>query len=59
MQLTSKKLPKKSNPIAREVRTPKYKQRIVKNKTIYSRKEEKEWAPTKGLLKMLKELKGV
>ena len=50
---------KKSNPMAKEVRTPKYKQRIVKNKTIYSRKEEKEWAPTKGLLKMLKELKGV
>jgi|TARA_Y100000034_G_scaffold78243_1_gene94064 hypothetical protein len=53
MQLTSKKLPKKSNPMAREVRTPQYKQRIVKNKTIYSRKEEKKWTPTKGLLKML------
>tara|TARA_R100000789_G_C2899578_1_gene119946 strand:+ start:103 stop:270 length:168 start_codon:yes stop_codon:yes gene_type:complete len=53
MQLTSKKLPKKSNPMAKEVRTPKYKQRIVKNKTIYSRKEEKDWTPTTGLLKML------
>ena len=44
---------KKSNPMAREVRTPKYKQRIVKNKTVYNRKAEKEWTPTKGLLKML------
>ena len=53
MQLTSKKLPKKSNPMAKEVRTPKYRQRKVKDKTIYNRKEEKEWTPTKGLLKML------
>jgi hypothetical protein len=44
---------KKSNPMAKEVRTPQYKQRIVKNKTVYSRKEEKNWTPTKGLLKML------
>ena len=29
---------KKQNPIAKEVRTPKYKQRIVKDKTIYDRK---------------------
>ena len=53
MQLTSKKLPKKSNPMAKEVRTPKYRQRKEADKTIYNRKEEKEWAPTKGLLKML------
>ena len=44
---------KKSNPIAREVRTPKYKQRIVDNKTIYNRKDERDWTPTKGLLQML------
>ena len=44
---------KKSNPIAKEVRTPKYKQRVVKDKTVYSRKDEKDWTPTKGLLKML------
>ena len=44
---------KKSNPIAREVRTPKYKQRIVKNKMIYNRKYDKIWTSTEGLLKML------
>ena len=46
---------KKSNPIAKEVRTPKYKQRIVDTKTIYNRKDERDWTPTKGLLQMLKE----
>ncbi len=30
---------KKQNPIAKEVRTPKYKQRIVKDKTVYDRKK--------------------
>ena len=30
---------KKQNPIAKEVRTPKYMQRIVKDKTIYDRKK--------------------
>ena len=30
---------KKQNPMAKEVRTPKYKQRIVKDKTIYDRKK--------------------
>ena len=30
---------KKQNPIAKEVRTPRYKQRIVKDKTIYDRKQ--------------------
>ena len=44
---------KKSNPIAKEVRTPKYKQRIVDNKTVYNRKNERDWTPTKGLLQML------
>ena len=44
---------KKSNPIARAVRTPKYKQRIVDNKTVYNRKDERDWTPTKGLLQML------
>ena len=29
---------KKQNPMAKEVRTPKYKQRIVKDKTVYDRK---------------------
>ena len=46
---------KKSNPIAKAVRTPKYKQKIVNNKTIYNRKDEGGWTPTKGLLQMLKE----
>ena len=45
---------KKPNPIAREVRTTKYKQRIVGSKTIYNRKDERDWTPTKGLLQMLK-----
>jgi hypothetical protein len=30
---------KKQNPMAKEVRTPKYKQRIVKDKTVYDRKQ--------------------
>ena len=30
---------RKKNPVAKEVRTPKYKQRIVKDKTIYDRKK--------------------
>ena len=30
---------RKKNPVAKEVRTPKYKQRIVKDKTIYDRKQ--------------------
>jgi len=30
---------KKQNPIAKEVRTPKYKQRIIKDKTVYDRKK--------------------
>ena len=30
---------KKRNPIAKEVRTPKYRQRIVKDKTVYDRKK--------------------
>ena len=34
---------KKQNPIAKEVRTPKYRQRIVKDKTVYNRKKDDEW----------------
>jgi hypothetical protein len=30
---------RKKNPVAKEVRTPKYKQRIVKDKTVYDRKK--------------------
>ena len=44
---------KKSNPVAKELKTSKYRQRKVKDKTIYNRKDEKDWTPTKGLLKML------
>ena len=32
---------KKSNPIAKDLRTPKYKQRQLKNKKFYNRKKEK------------------
>ena len=44
---------KKSNPIAKELRTSKYKQRRTRNKMIYNRKDEEVWTPIKGLLKML------
>ena len=44
---------KKSNQIAKEVRTPKYKQRIEDNKNVYNRKDESDWTTTKGLLQML------
>ena len=44
---------KKSNPVAKELKTSKYRQRKVKDRTIYNRKDEKDWTPTKGLLKML------
>ena len=30
------------NPYAKEVRTPKYKQRVIKSKKIYSRKNKNE-----------------
>jgi len=31
---------KKSNPIAKDLKTPKYKQRSVKSKKIYNRKKK-------------------
>ena len=31
----------KTNPVAKEVRTPQYKQRVIKNKKVYSRKNFK------------------
>ena len=33
---------KKQNPIAKELRTPKYRKRVVKDKTIYDRKRDEE-----------------
>tara|TARA_B100000579_G_scaffold119883_1_gene96484 strand:- start:145 stop:267 length:123 start_codon:yes stop_codon:yes gene_type:complete len=36
----NKKNNKKPNPIAKELRSPKYKQRTVKNKKVYSRKKK-------------------
>ena len=36
----NKKNNKKQNPIAKELRSPKYKQRAVKNKKVYSRKKK-------------------
>jgi len=35
-----KKKQKKSNPIAKDLRTPKYKQRSVKSKKIYNRRKK-------------------
>jgi len=35
---------KKSNPVAKELRTPKYKQRSIKSKKVYDRKNmSKVW----------------
>ena len=35
---------KKSNPVAKELRTPKYKQRSIKSKKVYDRKNmSKAW----------------
>jgi len=39
---------KKKNPVAKELRTPRYKSQKIKSKKNYSRKED-----TVGLLKML------
>jgi len=38
--MSVKKKIKKQNPIAKDLRQPKYKQRVVKNKKIYSRKKK-------------------
>ena len=35
-----KKNKKKQNPIAKDLRTPKYKKRTVKSKKIYNRKKK-------------------
>ena len=37
--MKSKKNPKKSNPMAKELRSPKYKKRMIKNKKAYNRKK--------------------
>ena len=38
--IKKKKKQKKSNPIAKDLRSPKYKQRSVKSKKIYNRKKK-------------------
>tara|TARA_B100002052_G_scaffold281748_1_gene291085 strand:- start:609 stop:737 length:129 start_codon:yes stop_codon:yes gene_type:complete len=40
--MTIKKKIKKRNPFAQELKLPKYKQRIVKNKKTYTRKGTKK-----------------
>ena len=35
-----KKTKKKQNPVAKDLRTPKYKQQTVKSKKIYNRKKK-------------------
>ena len=40
--MKSKKNSKKSNPMAKELRSPKYKQRTVKSKKAYTRKGNKK-----------------
>ena len=47
---------KKKNPIAKDLRTSKYRQRKVKDKTLYDRKRD-VWTSTQGLLKMLETMK--
>ena len=37
---------KKQNPIAKDLRTPKYKPRVVKDKTKYDRKNDKRQSIT-------------
>ena len=39
--LKNKKKQKKLNPIAKDLGTPKYRMRVVKNKKIYNRKKKK------------------
>ena len=57
MNLMSLKTPyKKQNPIAKDLRTSKYRQRKVRDKTLYDRKRD-AWTPTQGLLKMLETMK--
>ena len=41
MKKITKKKMKKQNPIAKDLRTPKYKPRVVKDKTKYDRKDSK------------------
>ena len=44
---------KKQNPIAKDLRTPKYRKRVVKDKTKYDRKDTKRKSPfvvSNGLL---------
>ncbi len=36
---------KKQNPIAKDLRTPKYRKRVVKDKTKYDRKNNKRQSP--------------
>ena len=36
---------KKRNPIAKDLRTPKYRKRVVKDKTKYDRKDIKRKSP--------------
>ena len=38
--IKKKKKPKKSNPIAKDLRSPKYKQRTIKSKKVYNRKKK-------------------
>ena len=40
----NKKIKKSLNPYAKEVRTPKYKQRIIKSKKIYNRKNNESFS---------------
>ena len=48
---------KKKNPVAKDLRTSKYRQRKVRDKTLYDRKRD-AWSPTQGLLKMMETMKG-
>tara|TARA_R100001460_G_scaffold63559_1_gene103781 strand:- start:59 stop:298 length:240 start_codon:yes stop_codon:yes gene_type:complete len=43
--LRKKIMKKKENPIAKDLRTPKYRKRVVKDKTKYDRKNNKRQSP--------------
>lgn len=39
---------KKRNAIARDLRTPKYRKRVERDRTKYSRKGKQRWSPDKS-----------
>jgi hypothetical protein len=40
--MTKRKVTRKANPVAKDLRTPKYRMRVVKSKKAYTRKRDIE-----------------